>query len=123
MKAVFVESTEFTEWVSEYLPDETYARLQHELMDNPRKGTVIRGCGGLRKVRVADSIRGQGKRGGARVIYLYVPEARWFFMLDIYGKHERVDLSADEKKVLAKLAGEFEREAKAAVSRHSRSKP
>ena len=122
MKAVFIESTEFTKWVSSDLPDETYAELQQELMDNPEKGAVMPGCGGLRKVRVADPKRGKGKRGGARVIYLYVPEAKWFFMLDIYGKDEKDDLSAGEKKSLLKLTNELKRQAKAAVRRRSRRK-
>ena len=122
MKAVFIESTEFTKWVSSDLPDETYAELQEELMDNPEKGAVMPGCGGLRKVRVADPKRGKGKRGGARVIYLYVPEAKWFFMLDIYGKDEKDDLSAGEKKSLLKLTNELKRQAKAAVRRRSRRK-
>lgn len=96
--------------------------LQQELMDNPEKGAVMPGCGGLRKVRVADPKRGKGKRGGARVIYLYVPEAKWFFMLDIYGKDEKDDLSAGEKKSLLKLTNELKRQAKAAVKRRSRRK-
>lgn len=85
MKAVFIETSEFTEWISDHLTDDLYSSLQHDLMANPDKGDFVKGCGGLRKVRVADPKRGKGKRGGARVIYLYVPEARWFFMLDIYG--------------------------------------
>ena len=122
MKAVLIESTEFTKWVASDLPDETYAELQQELMDNPEKGAVMPGCGGLRKVRAADPKRGKGKRGGARVIYLYVPEAKWFFMLDIYGKDEKDDLSAGEKKSLLKLTNELKRQAKAAVRRRSRRK-
>ena len=84
MKAVFVESSEFTEWVAEFLPDETYARTQQELMDNPDRGSVMPGCGGLRKLRTADPGRGKGKRSGTRIIYLYVPEVKRFFLLDIY---------------------------------------
>jgi hypothetical protein len=77
----------------------------------------MRGCGGLRKIRAADPKRGKGKRGGARVIYLYVAETKWFFMLDIYGKDEKDDLSAGEKKDLAKLANELKRQAQAAAKR------
>ncbi|MEX0717342.1 MAG: type II toxin-antitoxin system RelE/ParE family toxin [Planctomycetaceae bacterium] len=117
MKAVFVESKEFTAWVGEYLPDETYAALQEELMDDPRKGMPIRGCGGLRKIRISDPGRGKGKRGGARIIYLHVPEAKRFYMLDIYGKDEKDDLSSDEKKTLRALAQELKKEAKAAFER------
>ncbi len=118
MRATFIETSEFTEWVVEYLPDETYAALQQELMENPAKGPAIRGCGGLRKVRVADPQRGKGKRGGARVIYLHVPEAKRFYMLDIYGKDEKDDLSAAQKRQLAKLAALLKQEAlRATVSK------
>jgi hypothetical protein len=117
MTAEFVESTGFTEWVSEFLPDESYSQLQNELMDNPQKGTVMSGCGGLRKVRIPDPKRGKGKRSGARVIYLHVPEAKRFYLLDVYDKDERKDLSASEKKELSKLAADLKREARAAASR------
>lgn len=107
MQGVFVETSDFTAWVYEFLTEESYAQLQLELMKAPLRGTVIRGCGGLRKVRVTDTNRGKGKRSGARVIYLYVPEVRQFLMLDIYGKHEQDDLSAAERRVLSHLADEF----------------
>jgi hypothetical protein len=120
MKAVFVEAREFTEWVSNYLPDEVYARLQQELMANPEKGDVMPGCGGLRKVRTADPARGKGKQGGARVIYLYVPDAKRFYMLDVYGKDEKEDLTSNEKKELSGLAAELKRQARQAVNRTKR---
>ena len=123
MKAVFVESSEFTEWVAEFLPDDAYAALQQELMDQPDKGDVIPGCGGLRKVRTADPKRGKGKRGGARVVYFYVPETKWFFMLDIYGKDEQDDLSTAQKKMLTQLVDELKHQARAALRRSSRRKP
>lgn len=122
MKAEFLESAEFTEWIGDHLPDDEYSRLQHELMENPTKGVVIPGCNGLRKVRTSDPQRGRGKRGGARVIYLFVPEAKWFYMIDVYGKDEKDDLSADEKKGLSNLADAFRREAIAAVERRTKGK-
>jgi len=122
MKATFVETTGFTEWVTTHLPDDEYAKLQQTLMDHPDKGTPMPGCGGLRKVRTSDPKRGKGTRGGARVIHLYVPEAKWFFMLDVYGKDEKDDLSSDEKKVLSKLATELKQHAQAAVRRRTRKK-
>lgn len=86
-------------------------------MENPVKGTPMRGCGGLRKIRTRDPKRGKGKRGGARVIYLYVPETQQFFMIDIYSKDEKDSLTVAEKKTLAGLAAQLKREAKAAGSR------
>jgi hypothetical protein len=117
MKAAFIETTGFTTWVTDSLPDEVLASLQQTLMANPNAGDVMPGCGGLRKVRVSDPKRGKGKRSGGRVIYLYVPEAKWFFLLDIYDKDEKADLTASEKKELAQLADELRREAKQAARR------
>jgi hypothetical protein len=117
MKAVFIESSEFTEWVKEHLTDDLYSSLQQELMADAEKGDVIKGCGGLRKVRVADPKRKKGKRSGARIIYLHVPEARWFYMLDIYGKDEKEDLSNDEKKFLSELCDELRIEAVASLQK------
>jgi hypothetical protein len=114
MKATFVESTGFTESVCDLMEDRAYARLQWELMEDPDAGKVMPGCGGLRKIRIADPKRGKGKRGGARVIYLHVPEANRFYMLDVYGKDEKDDLSPDEKKVLRELAEQLKKEAIAA---------
>ncbi len=56
------------------------------------------------------------------MIYLHIPEARWFYMLDIYDKDEKEDLSAAQKKELSKLAAQLKREAKTAVRRRSRSR-
>jgi hypothetical protein len=111
MKATFVESTGFTESVCDLMDDRAYARLQTKLMEEPDTGKVMPGCGGLRKLRIADPKRGKGKRGGARVIYLHVPEAKRFYMLDAYGKDEKDDLSPDEKKELRELAEQLKKEA------------
>src|SRR5271157_2779628 len=111
MRTLCIESTEFTAWISEYLPDETYAALPRELLAAPDKGTPMPGCGGLRKIRTPDPRRGKGTRGGARVIYLHVPEANVIFQMDIYGKGEQEDLSADQKKVLKALAEQYKRDA------------
>jgi hypothetical protein len=111
MKATFVESTGFTEAVCALMEDRAYARLQRQLMEEPDAGKVMPGCGGLRKIRIADPKRGKGKRGGARVVYLHVPEANRFYMLDVYGKDEKDDLSPDEKKELRELAEQLKKEA------------
>ncbi len=101
MNKVFVETREFTEWAKEYLSDEDLADLQRELLDEPDTGAVMPGCGGLRKMRVADARRGKGKRGGVRVIYFHIiAEADVIFLMDIYGKGEQTDLTADQKKLL-----------------------
>jgi hypothetical protein len=117
MKKRFIEISTFTEQVQTLGPnwDKIYADLQNLLMEDPELGKVIPGCGGLRKVRLADPKRGKGKRGGARVLYLHVPEADWIFLIDVYDKNEKEDLSAQEKKVWRLLAEQLKDEAFAAV--------
>jgi hypothetical protein len=109
MRVLFIESSEFTAWVSEFLPDDSLRELQRELTADPSKGKPMPGCGGLRKLRVPDPRRGKGRRGGIRVIYLNVPQANVIFLMDIYDKGEQEDLSADEKASLRELADHFRR--------------
>jgi hypothetical protein len=61
------------------------------------------GCGGLRKMRVADPRRGKGKRSGARVIYLHLEESNQIHLITVYGKDQKDDLSVDEKKLYREL--------------------
>jgi mRNA-degrading endonuclease RelE of RelBE toxin-antitoxin system len=80
---LFIESQTFTKFVGDYLDDEQYSALQFYMLEHPKAGPVIRGSGGVRKLRW--SVRGKGKSGGVRVIY-YVPDGDSFWMLTIYGK-------------------------------------
>jgi len=103
----FVETTDFSRQQSRFLPGQTYVDFQKELIAHPDKGDVMPGCGGLRKLRIADPVRRKGKRGGARVIYLHIPEVNQFLMLDIYGEDEKDDLTPAEKKSLRELARQY----------------
>ena len=105
----FVETTEFSKRQLRFLPDDAFAELQKELIANPQKGDVMPGCGGLRKLRIADPKRQKGKRGGARVIYLHISEVGQFLMLDIYGKNEKDDLTPAEKKDFRELGREYKK--------------
>jgi hypothetical protein len=69
---------------------------------NPSAGDVIPGSGGIRKLRWA--AKGKGKRGGVRVIYLYLVAAARVYLLRCYAKNVQTDLSADEKKQLRQIA-------------------
>jgi hypothetical protein len=89
-------------------------------MDDPDCGEVMRGCGGLRKVRLADPRHRKGKHGGFRVVYLHVPEASWVLLLDMYETGEKEDLAPAEKKALKKLAEQFKAEAIRATARQGR---
>ena len=51
--------------------------------------------------------KGKGKRGGARVIYVYVVVAARVYLLRCYAKSVRTDLTSDEKKELRRIAAEL----------------
>lgn len=69
MKRIFIELPAFSRYREDYLDDDDYRKLQAELLARPTSGSVIKGTGGLRKLRFGSSKRGKGKRGGIRVIY------------------------------------------------------
>jgi len=71
------------------------------LIDHPDAGDVIPGSGGVRKLRWA--AKGRGRRGGARIIYLYVVIAARVYLIRCYAKNVRTDLTADEKKQLRQI--------------------
>ena len=72
------------------------------LIDHPDAGDVIPGAGGARKLRWAAN--GKGKRGGARIIYLYVVIAANIYLLRCYAKNVSANLTADEMKELRQIA-------------------
>ncbi len=66
---VFVETTAFSRRVTTRISDDEYARLQRALMEQPEVGVIIKGSGGIRKIRWG--LPGRGKSGGARFIYYW----------------------------------------------------
>jgi hypothetical protein len=73
------------------------------LIDHPDEGDVIPGAGGARKLRWA--AKGKGKRGGARIIYLYVVIGACIYLLRCYSKNVKANLTTAEKKELRQIAG------------------
>ena len=69
---------------------------------DPERGVVIEGGGGIRKVRFAAS--GHGKSGGVRIIYYFHDPGRPVFLLTVFAKNERDNLSKAERNALAKVA-------------------
>jgi hypothetical protein len=95
---IFVETPTFTKRVSVLLSDDSYGALQTHLAKYPDAGDIIRGGGGLRKIRWA--AKGHGKRGGVRVIYYWWMGKDRISMLFVYPKNEMDDLSAAQLKLL-----------------------
>lgn len=99
---LFVETSRFTSALPRYLSEDEYRELQNFLMARPDAGDIIRGSGGIRKVRWG--ARGKGKSGGVRVIYYWAKAAEQIYMLTLYGKNERGDIDRETlRKIAAKL--------------------
>lgn len=101
---IIVETSVFTRQVLKLLTDDEYRQLQAVLVNRPDANPVMRGSGGLRKMRWG--IRGRGKRGGVRVIYYWAVEQEQLLMLLMYPKSERDDLSPSQLKILRKIVEE-----------------
>ena len=80
----FIESPLFTRQVSDYLTDEEYAAFQTFLAASPDAGDVVKGSGGVRKVRWKR--KGAGKSGGVRVMYFTRLQSGEIWLLLIYAK-------------------------------------
>ena len=94
----FIESTAFERVRALYLDDEEYAELQQFMMLNPEAGKIIRGSGGVRKLRWKRE--GIGRRGGLRVIYYVRYQPNEFWMLALYAKARRENVPAHILKQL-----------------------
>lgn len=70
------------------------------LAENPEVHDVVPGLGGLRKARWGQKSRGKGKRGGVRIVYFFALSAELVFLLDVYSKDEKEDLTNGDKKLL-----------------------
>ena len=92
----FIETPIFTRRLESFLAEEEYRELQNALIKQPEAGAVIRGSGGLRKLRWA--ARGRGKSGGVRVIYYWFASSEKFLMLFLYPKNEQDDLTSEQLK-------------------------
>ncbi len=71
------------------------------LSEHPESGDLMEEAGGIRKFRWG--MEGRGKRGGARVIYYYHSDRMPLYLLSIYGKNEKDNLTASEKRDLRAL--------------------
>jgi mRNA-degrading endonuclease RelE of RelBE toxin-antitoxin system len=83
-----------------FSPDERKA-IVDRLAADPTCGVIIPGSGGIRKVRFG--FGGRGKSGGARIIYLFSGERLPVFVLAVFAKNEKANLSAAERNALARM--------------------
>lgn len=100
MNIMSVETRVFTKRVTSLGLEVGLKNVQEDLLDNPEPGRIDPGTGGLRKIRMPDKGRGKGKRGGARVHYLWLPDKSLVYLVFVYGKDETDTLTPDQKQEL-----------------------
>ena len=87
------------------MSDDAFRRLQLSLVANPEAGALIRGGGGIRKLRFA--LPGTGKSGGTRIIYYWIDSRHQVFLLTANPKSRKDDLSDKEVAILRNFVKEL----------------
>jgi hypothetical protein len=83
------------------------AAAELEIALAPMAWPVVAGTGGARKARAARG--GKGKSGGARVIYYVVVRRDVLYLIDVYAKGAKEDLTDADKKEIRRLTAALER--------------
>ncbi len=98
-----IETPEFLSACHKLMGESDRNLLVDYLAYNPTAGDLITGTGGVRKLRWG--LDGRGKRGGARVIYFVHNADMPLFLLTVYAKNERADLSDKDRNDFGRLTG------------------
>lgn len=101
---IFIETPIFTEDITKTLSDEEYTKLQRFLTEYPESGVVIPKSGGFRKLRW--KLVNKGKSGGVRLIYYLYKSKDIIYMIYVYKKSEKEDLTQSQIKQLRSVLGD-----------------
>jgi len=89
-----VETPVYLRQAAEFLDEEERESIAAHLALNPNAGSVIRGSGGIRKLRWRTA--STGKRGGYRLIYFNKLKSGQVWLLTIYSKRQHENISAQD---------------------------
>jgi RelE toxin of RelE / RelB toxin-antitoxin system len=109
--AEIVSLSAYESQVSALLNEDERMAMEFFIACAPEDHPVVPGTGGFRKARWAR--RGKGKSGGVRVIYFFLAGPGQVYMAAIYSKSQKDTLSPADQNVLAKIAAQIKRAAKA----------
>ncbi|MGD0390741.1 MAG: hypothetical protein ABSC42_17490 [Tepidisphaeraceae bacterium] len=87
-------------WQAEKLPDEDLQALEAAIMRDPTGAAVVKGTGGLRKIRFAPPSRGKGKSGSMRVGFAQFPEFGRIYLVTMFLKKDAENLSAADRRAI-----------------------
>jgi hypothetical protein len=85
------------------MSDDDIADLIDHLAEHPEAGEELQGTGGCRKLRFAIRGNNKGKSGGVRVITFFSGAAMPVFLLTVFGKSQKVNLTEVERNALRTL--------------------
>ena len=94
--------------VRKLLSEESRKEMEASIVAAPDAAPIIRGTGGIRKMRWSGS--GRGKRGGIRTIYFYHAGPDAIYLLTAYAKADRENLSPADTKALSRLVAAIKKE-------------
>ncbi len=101
-RATVVETRAFTGRAKGRMSAAEVDRAIEVIARDPLCGDLIQGTGGIRKVRFA--VKGRGKRGGVRIVYYNYNESMPVFLLNVFDKNEKADLTRAERNAFGKVA-------------------
>ncbi|MEZ4425421.1 MAG: hypothetical protein R3E98_18630 [Gemmatimonadota bacterium] len=106
----FVTTSMFETSAKKLLTEEDRRELELLLLEDPRRGDVVPRTGGFRKVRFARPSRKEGKSGGTRVIYYFIQRTDRIYLIEVYAKGVKGDLTRSEEHALRDVARVLEGE-------------
>ncbi len=99
MTRTFIQTREFSRrWEEFGLNDDDLRLLELDIMTNPHKYPVMKSTGGLRKARIP--IGNRGKSGSARVCYVDFTSAETVYLITVYEKNEKDNLTMHERNII-----------------------
>ena len=98
-----IETPSFIRDAKKLLDDEEREALINYLASSPNAGVLIKGTGGIRKLRWAKE--DTGKSGAYRIIYFFHSMKIPLFVLNVFAKNEKANISQAERNELKKLSG------------------
>jgi len=106
----FIATRMFETSAKKLLTEEDRRQLELMLVADPRRGQVIERTGGFRKVRFARPGGREGKSGGTRVIYYFIQRKDRIYLIEVYAKGVKDDLTRSEENGLRDVARVLEGE-------------
>ncbi len=104
MRLTFVQTATFVAAGKRLaITDADMQSLERELIDDPGRGAVMSGTGGLRKIRFAPPSWRVGKRGATRVTYIHFPEHEHVWFLAVYAKNVKDNLTPADRAAMKAL--------------------